>query len=167
MKNHSATHHYIFPEKEQPVENEVYTMKTIMSFFLLYNSIIPLDLVVVFTIMKAWYTVFLIDDHHMIDFEHSVHEKALVGCEVKNLTTIEDLSKVNNIFCDKTGTLTKNQLIFRGMGIKERTFEINKDEGKDNLLDFRNEVIKYLGAAEDKEEFLNLWRCICICHECI
>ena len=122
-------------------------MKSVMSFFLLYNSIIPLDLVVAYTIMKAWFTVFMLDDHHMIDFEQSVHEKALVGCEVKNLTTIEDLAKVNNIFCDKTGTLTKNQLIFRGMGIRDRTFEFENDPNKDNLSEFRNEITNYLSSA--------------------
>jgi len=167
MTNNSAIHYYIFPEEERPIENEVYTMKTIMSFFLLYNSIIPLDLVVVLTIMKAWYTVFMLDDHHMIDFDQSVHEKTLIGCEVKNLTTIEDLAKVNNIFCDKTGTLTKNQLIFRGMGIRERTFEVTMDEDSDYMSEFGKEIRSYLSSAQDKEEFLNLWRCIAICHECI
>ena len=32
---------------------------------------------------------------------------------------VDDLAKVNHIFCDKTGTLTKNELIFRGLGIED------------------------------------------------
>ena len=75
----------------------------------------PLDLAIALIMIKAKYIIFMLDDYKMIDLEQSIQEKTLVGCEVKNLTTIEDLAKVNNIFCDKTGTLTKNKLIFRGM----------------------------------------------------
>ena len=50
-----------------------------------------------------------------------------MGCEVKNFTMTEDLGKVNHIFCDKTGTLTKNHLIFKGLGVKDATFDINPD----------------------------------------
>ena len=42
----------------------------------------------------------------MVDVERSVEENQIVGCEVKNLTMLEDMSKVNFMFCDKTGTLT-------------------------------------------------------------
>jgi P-type E1-E2 ATPase len=31
---------------------------------------------------------------------------------VKNLGMLEDIVRINHIFCDKTGTLTKNQLVF-------------------------------------------------------
>ena len=74
MRNHSGDHFYIFPGFEHPVKNEVYTMKSMMSFFLLFNTIIPLDLAIAYTIIKAWYTVFMIDDKYMIDWERSVEE---------------------------------------------------------------------------------------------
>ena len=165
MKNNSAQHTYIFPDFEQPVKNEEYTIKSLMSFFLLFNSIIPLDLAIAYTIIKAWYTVFMIDDHNMIDIERSCDENNVVGCEIKNLTTIEDLSMVNNIFCDKTGTLTKNQLIFRGMGINEKSFEMTTD--KDSIKKFINEVTEHAKNSEWRKKFLDLWRCICVCHEVI
>jgi len=159
--------YYIFPHDERPVKTEEYTGKSIMSFFLVFNAMLPLDLVVAFTLVKAIYTAFMIADAEMIDFEASVHDKEIVGCSIKNLTTLEDLSKVNNIFCDKTGTLTKNQLIFRGMGIKEKTFDIGNDSMKDNMIKFRNELNQFLPSCDDQQEFFNFWRCICICHEVI
>ena len=62
----------------------------------------------------------------MVDIERSVQENKIVGCEIKNLTMLEDLAKVNYIFCDKTGTLTKNHLIFRGMGFEDSSFDMPK-----------------------------------------
>lgn len=44
----------------------------------------------------------------MIDQESSIQENSISGCEVKNLGMLEDIVRVNHIFCDKTGTLTKN-----------------------------------------------------------
>lgn len=47
-------------------------------------------------------------DVGMICEEASISENAIVGCDVKNLGMLEDVARVNHIFCDKTGTLTKN-----------------------------------------------------------
>lgn len=79
-----------------------------MSYILLFNSIVPLDLAIAINILKGIYTLFLINDVEMIDIEKSCEDNQIIGCEVKNLTMLEDLSKVNHIFCDKTGTLTRN-----------------------------------------------------------
>lgn len=71
MRSHSSKHYYIFPHKEHPVDTESYTIKALMSYFLLFNSIIPLDLAITYNIIKAWYTVYLIDDWYMVDIERS------------------------------------------------------------------------------------------------
>ena len=34
-------------------------------------------------------------------------------CKMNNLSCLEDLALIEYMFCDKTGTLTKNQLKFR------------------------------------------------------
>jgi len=47
------------------------------------------------------------------------------GLEIKNFTIPEDLAKVNHIFCDKTGTLTQNDMIFRGLGIQDKQFLVD------------------------------------------
>ncbi|MFO0117335.1 MAG: hypothetical protein ACK521_06875 [bacterium] len=33
-------------------------------------------------------------------------------CEVRNIKMIEELGQIDYLFCDKTGTLTKNELKF-------------------------------------------------------
>jgi P-type E1-E2 ATPase len=58
----------------------------------------------------------------MISEEVSIREREVVGCDVKNLEMHEDLVKVKHIFCDKTGTLTKNQLVFDRLGFSDQVF---------------------------------------------
>jgi magnesium-transporting ATPase (P-type) len=51
---------------------------------------------------------------------------------------MQDLVKTNHIFCDKTGTLTKNQLIFRNMIFEDSNFSADEgmDKFKSQLKDF-------------------------------
>ena len=61
----------------------------------------------------------------MVDFEKSCTDGELRGCEVNNMMMLEDLSKINQLFCDKTGTLTKNELIFKAMAVSNYSFEVD------------------------------------------
>jgi len=38
---------------------------------------------------------------------------------------LEDIARINHIFCDKTGTLTKNQLIFKSIVVDGYVYKIN------------------------------------------
>ena len=51
------------------------------------------------------------------------YEKGKV-CKVNNMDALEDLAQVKFMFCDKTGTLTKNELIFREMKLIDKDAEI-------------------------------------------
>jgi magnesium-transporting ATPase (P-type) len=74
----------------------------------LFNAVLPLDLPVTLIFIKLFYMLLIESDVSMIDEEASIEENAIVGCDVKNLGMLEDVARVNHIFCDKTGTLTKN-----------------------------------------------------------
>jgi len=41
----------------------------------------------------------------------------IIGAWINNAAVLEDMAEIDHIFCDKTGTLTKNELIFREMAI--------------------------------------------------
>ena len=75
MQNYADKHYYIFPESEKPINKEEYTMKSMMSFFLLLNTIVPLDLGVVWNIAKGVYTLRMIYDVDMVDIERSEQDK--------------------------------------------------------------------------------------------
>ena len=44
-------------------------------------------------------------------------KRELVTCSVKNFNLHEDLAQLDYMFCDKTGTLTQNELIFKAFKI--------------------------------------------------
>ena len=48
-----------------------------------------------------------------------------VGAVVKNFSVHDDLAQIDYIFCDKTGTLTQNELIFRSY----QTVKISEGDG--------------------------------------
>ncbi len=68
--------------------------KAYASFYLLNNSFIPLDLVVLIDLAKILYSLWLESD------------VSVYGLQVKNMSLHEDLAQVEYLFCDKTGTLT-------------------------------------------------------------
>ena len=46
--------------------------------------------------------------------------KRPVGVVVKNFSLHEDLAQIDFIFCDKTGTLTQNELIFKAFKVASK-----------------------------------------------
>ena len=90
-------------------------LKSFGSFFLLNNSFIPLDLAVGLEMGKFIYIYFLEKDLHMMVVDEDKRE--LVKCSVKNFNLHEDLAQLDYIFCDKTGTLTQNELIFKAFKV--------------------------------------------------
>mmetsp|Transcript_1671 Transcript_1671/g.2440 ORF Transcript_1671/g.2440 Transcript_1671/m.2440 type:complete len:80 (+) Transcript_1671:850-1089(+) len=49
------------------------------------------------------------------------------GCEVKNMSIIEDLGQLHYIFTDKTGTLTCNEMEFKSMCVGEAIIGLKHD----------------------------------------
>lgn len=102
-------------------------------------------------------------DWHMIDFDRSCQEGELTGCQVKNLTMVEDFAQINHLFCDKTGTLTKNELVFRSMVVGRDEFLTELDEN--NFSKFSQKILSHPGKNE--EQFQDFFRCLCVCHDII
>lgn len=75
------------------------------SFYLILNSYVPLDLAIIIELSKLFYTIFM---------ELDVGMKTIAGgFKAQTLNLHEDLAEVDYVFSDKTGTLTKNELVFR------------------------------------------------------
>jgi len=119
--NH-ASHKYLFPEETMDVNR--WSTNTIFSFYLLLNGFIPLDLAVTITLSKMFYVWAIQSDYQMVSEEKSFQKGEVQGCVVRNLELIQDFALVNNLFCDKTGTLTKNVLIFNCLAVDGTTISI-------------------------------------------
>ena len=72
-------------------------------------------------------------------------EYELKTCQVQNYSLHEDLGQIDYLFCDKTGTLTKNELVFNKWA----------SQGQ---VDPENE-------ARNDQNFHDLLRCIVLCHD--
>jgi phospholipid-transporting ATPase len=126
-------HFYIFGDKG---ENDSYSyiedgsansasLKAIASFYLLLNGIIPLNLAVINVLARFIYLPRIQNDPEMINQEKSERTGKMQGCKVKNLALLQDLALVNNLFCDKTGTLTQNELVFKSLCFDGKVFSKN------------------------------------------
>jgi magnesium-transporting ATPase (P-type) len=148
------------------VNNESYTFAVFFSFFLIFNGFLPLDLAVGFTIVKLFYVGRLALDTKMIDEERSLQTGQIEGCKVKNLETLQDFSLVNNIFCDKTGTLTKNILVFKKFSVMGQVLDRDMFKSIEEYSKGIQEAAK-MTKEGFSEQFLNFFRCLVICHDVI
>ena len=148
---------YIFQGAESP---EVQAFKAFGSFFLLNNSFIPLDLAVGLEMGKVMYIYFLENDIQMTAFD--VDKRDLVSCSVKNFSLHEDLAQLDYMFCDKTGTLTQNELIFKAFKIVGHaaeddfnvdvpSFQISHPPGNQDFKTF-HKIQKENAACEAREQ---------------
>ncbi len=76
------------------------------SYFVLFNGIIPLAMIITLEFAKITYSHVMEQDVDMINFETAKNLDDLQETRVQNLTLIEQLGNVSCILCDKTGTIT-------------------------------------------------------------
>ena len=89
-------------------------------------SVIPISIVIVNAVVKVFQTAFL---------EFTQEYKQDEGDQIKcySTTLIEQLGKVKFIFSDKTGTLTKNEMLFKGCSIFTKLYDASTT-GKDKNI---------------------------------
>jgi P-type E1-E2 ATPase len=86
-------------------------------FFVEFSSCIPVSLIVTIEIAKTAQSYFIDFDQFM----YSDWRKRKVFARIANLN--EELGQVEYVFCDKTGTLTKNQLTFHTAVVGNQFYE--------------------------------------------
>lgn len=123
----------------------------------------PLDLLVAIEISKLVYTSIMENDVSMMVEDYDIRDVS--GFRANHLGLHEELSLVEYIFCDKTGTLTKNEMVFRALSLHngQAFFYDQNNTVQQMKYDLQRPGVQ--GAYLDG--VMNLFRCIGICHDCL
>jgi magnesium-transporting ATPase (P-type) len=126
LKDHMSTiEGYLYPDGDLNYSKNTFFL--FFSFFLILNNFVPLAMVVTQELFKILYTPLIECDIEMVNEEGTRH------AEVHNMMLHEELGQINYMMCDKTGTLTQNELIFQGLCIQGKRVVDKADKLIDRL----------------------------------
>lgn len=155
---------YIFPQLNRksllPLWLEMW-----FSLFILYNNFIPISLYVTLEMVNIGQAL-------LISYDQNIYEESIdAECTVKSSNMCQELGLISNIFSDKTGTLTRNEMKFVKFIIAGKVFDIPQIPAENStpnpiqgagiqIQRGRNShVVKLSGTAEQ-----NFVRCLTVCH---
>lgn len=110
-----------------------------LKFFLLLSSILPISLLVSLEIIKVLQALWISSDAKMYSVE--VNQP----CKVMSISLNEELGLVNNIFTDKTGTLTSNEMVFKACSVAKIRYD------KKSIQYMHLDQSERLSSHEDKD----------------
>lgn len=90
-----------------------------MTFFILYNNLIPISLQVTLELVRFMQAIFINFDIEMY------HEESDTPAMARTSNLNEELGMVKYIFSDKTGTLTRNVMEFKKCSIARNIYTAN------------------------------------------
>jgi len=134
LRNHNAFYLFKHDEKIKDVKDG---FKYFGIYFLIFQNITPICLMIALEVVKMA-QVFL------MSFDENLFKNKGDKFKVLNFRIQEDLGNIKYVFTDKTGTLTKNEMKFRGCSI----MNILYNEDNKNINDTKN--ISYFDNKFDK-----------------
>eukprot|EP01112_Ceratiomyxa_fruticulosa_P017857 TRINITY_DN5637_c0_g2_i1.p1 TRINITY_DN5637_c0_g2~~TRINITY_DN5637_c0_g2_i1.p1 ORF type:complete len:660 (+),score=121.16 TRINITY_DN5637_c0_g2_i1:150-2129(+) len=134
----------------------LYGVRNFFTYFVLYNTMIPISLWVTLEIVKVGQSRFMQWDEFMGAGPNGDGETAM-KCKTSNLN--EDLGRIQHIFSDKTGTLTENVMSFCKCSVRMDVFDEKLNPGSIAA------AIDYPTTSEEQSEYIrSFMRVLALCH---
>jgi phospholipid-transporting ATPase len=121
-------------------------------FFLLYNNFIPISLYVTIELVNLGQAYLMTQDKEIYD------EALNMPCAVRSSNLAQELGLVSNIFSDKTGTLTRNEMKFVQFIIKDKAYHVEEN----------SQLLKELQKSQNHDDTVyQFLLCLATCHTVI
>ena len=142
----------------------VYVVMSFMSFIILFAHFIPVSLLVSFELVKLVQAWFISMDNEMriIDTQpHNPDKKRFVSSVSIASDLNSDLSQIDMIFSDKTGTLTENSMVFKkccaGYDLIHDDFAHKGNMGRmiEIVKDYHKTSLKSSENSEEQQKEIN------------
>ena len=132
---------YLFYFRNKTLKkNTLEIIRIISNNFLIYNTFIPVSIIICNAFCKVLQTIYL----QQFTPEYKVDPDDKIKCFSTGL--LDELGMVKYIFSDKTGTLTKNEMVFRGCSIYTQLFEDHINNNNDSITNesyFPQSIVQY------------------------
>jgi len=125
-------------------------------FFLLFNNFIPISLYVTLELVNVGQASLIAGDIKMYD------EALDLPATVRSSNLVQELGQVSNIFSDKTGTLTRNEMRFVKFLCEGTMYDVESVEGT-NLTPSLQIIPGQLGQNKGSTLY-NFLQCLATCH---
>ena len=125
-------------------------------FFLLFNNFIPISLYVTLELVNVGQSALIAADAKMYD------EDLDMPAVVRSSNLVQELGQVSNVFSDKTGTLTRNEMRFVKFICDETMYDVEDMEGAPSNLPSLQVHASQL--TNTKGTMYNFLQCLATCH---
>jgi len=159
---------YIYPEQSKStlsaamLFNLTKTLVVNMCTFLVsFQGMIPISLYVALDVVKIFQGIFIYYDDDIFDY------KTNIPSNCKETDLIEELGQVDIMFCDKTGTLTQNDMLLKKCYVNGRIYE---PESSTNFEETISEIMNMKLQSnetkdeEDREKLEDYFHLLTLCH---
>ena len=119
---------YLFYYRKENPGHPLEVTRIISNNFLIYNTLIPVSIFIALTFCKVWQTIYL----QQFSPEYKKEPNDNIKCYSTGL--MDELGLVKYIFSDKTGTLTKNEMVFKGCSIYRELFDDSSGNNNDSVV---------------------------------
>jgi len=161
MKGKSNEDHDFYIRADETVNNGFGWQ--FITFFILYNNLIPISLQVTLEIVKFIQAYYMNWDEamHYIDPEMGIDSYALA--RTSNLN--EELGQIKYVFSDKTGTLTRNVMEYKKCSVAGIMYDPERERGlKKEHMELVDNLLKGNNFPDMISNFLTL---LTVCHTVI